>query len=69
VKSSAIDSNLPDLDNAVAVVASLRVPQWDAPEDDGGILAGPKVSLLKKYFPCFYLFLSNPSICLYWTSP
>jgi hypothetical protein len=40
VKSSAIDSNLPDLDNAVAVVASLRVPQWDAPEDEGGILAG-----------------------------
>jgi hypothetical protein len=40
VKRSAIDSNLPNLDNAVAVVASLGVPQWDAPEDDGGILAG-----------------------------
>jgi hypothetical protein len=40
VKSSGIDSNLPNLDDALALVVSLRVPQWDAPEDDGGILAG-----------------------------
>jgi hypothetical protein len=40
VKSSARDSTIPKIDDALVLVASLRVPQWDAPEDDGGILSG-----------------------------
>ena len=29
-----------NLDRALSHVATLRIPQWDAPEDDGGVLSG-----------------------------
>jgi cytoskeleton-associated protein 5 len=38
--SNAGTLNAPNLDEASAVVVTLRVPQWDAPENDGGVLAG-----------------------------
>jgi cytoskeleton-associated protein 5 len=38
-------SDAPSLDEAISVVASVHVPSWDSPEDDGGVFAGLKCKL------------------------
>jgi cytoskeleton-associated protein 5 len=35
-------SDAPSLEDAISLVASMSVPSWDAPDDDGGVLAGLK---------------------------
>ena len=35
-------SDSPSLEEAISMVASIHVPSWDAPDDDGGVLAGLK---------------------------
>lgn len=39
-KKEPRDNSIPSFEDALSSVASLQIPQWDAPDDDGGILEG-----------------------------
>lgn len=42
-------ADAPNLEEAISVVSSIHIPSWDAPDDDGGVLAGLKCELPPSY--------------------
>jgi hypothetical protein len=38
------NDSIPSLENAIEYVAGLNVPNWDADEEEGGVLSGLKSS-------------------------